>query len=535
MKRITLGLVTAAVAIAPVQAAAAAQSSNVTSPADGSSYVVNVLHPGTFAVAGTASNIAAVDLRCRDATGGGFTYSAVLGGGANIPVTGGTFTAAAVTLPTNQHPCQLVAVPTGTTPLEVSPFNGPTLRVLGYNLITVNGGPQNGKAYDFYAWVPGFDGAADFDSVGDCALDASYLLDPGPPPGYGQTGFNCNGYVPSNNANPLDSTKPALLVDNHPVYTPEAMGGDQIFISDHLAGYFPALTLGAAQNADGSSKLTDVESLARCAKGTAPDKFPPDASSCTGLADPGVALRVTNTVSGGGHVVRQVFDLLSTDKQAHQVDLTMVEAYSNPAGHEEFLFPGQAAYAQHSRGDAVTPVKGPATVYSRGAGRADGDYGAPRTALTYAVAPDSIQFFNGYEYLVRYKRSVPATGSLRITFIYSTEAWNVTVGADAAAAQASLYPTVAITSPSLDGVSTKRSTIRVAGVASDLDGAVGLAVNGKAVAVAANGTWATTISLKPGQNAVTALAVNGYGFTSSDRRTIKRLRTPRHHRHRRKR
>jgi hypothetical protein len=183
MKRMILGLVAGALALAPAQAFAAGESSHVTSPADGSRYVVNALHPGTFTVTGTASNISAVDLRCRKATGEGFTYDGgVLGGGANIPVTGGTFSASGVTLPKNEGPCQLVAVPAGTLPLSVSPYSGPTLRILGYNVLTVGGGPQNGKAYDFYAWVPGFDAAADFDSFGSCGMSDSYLLDPGPPP-----------------------------------------------------------------------------------------------------------------------------------------------------------------------------------------------------------------------------------------------------------------------------------------------------------------------------------------------------------------
>jgi hypothetical protein len=324
------------------------------------------------------------------------------------------------------------------------------------------------------------------------------------------------------------------VIDGRPAYTPESLGGDRIFLSDHMAGYFPAVAFSAAQSPDGSSKVTDAESLARCAKGTAPDRFPPDATSCTGLADPGVAVRVTETVNGDAHIVRQALDLISTDRRAHQLDLALVQSYDNPTGHLQFLFPGQGAYAEHSKGDAVTPVKGPATIYTRRGGATDGDYHSPLTATTYAVAPSTIQFVSPAEYLVRYVRTVPATGSLRIALIYSTEAWTATIGADAAAAQASLRPSVAITSPSLDGVSTKRSTITIAGVASDLDGPVGLTLNGKPVAVAANGAWSTTVALKPGRNSLTALVVNGYGFTNTDRRTVTRLRT-RHRAHHHKR
>lgn len=81
-------------------------------------------------------------------------------------------------------------------------------------------------------------------------------------------------------------------------------------------------------------------------------------------------------------------------------------------------------------------------------------------------------------------------------------------------------PTLNITSP-IDGLITNNSTLEVNGITNDATSSpVTLKVNNKAVTVEGNGSFATTISLVEGDNAITIIATDSAGKTTTITRTV---------------
>lgn len=81
-------------------------------------------------------------------------------------------------------------------------------------------------------------------------------------------------------------------------------------------------------------------------------------------------------------------------------------------------------------------------------------------------------------------------------------------------------PTLNITSP-IDGLVTNKSTLEVNGITNDATSSpVTLKVNNKAVTVEGNGSFATTISLVEGDNAITVIATDSAGKTTTITRTV---------------
>src|SRR3954470_2820023 len=171
-----------------VPAIAAAATSTVTAPADGTPYVYdNAGHPGVIAtVDGAAAGAPQIDLRCADRSGGTWYFSSVLAGGSAVDASGGTFHAANVTLHAQQQNCLLVALPTGqAVPSTPSGYAGPRLRLLatllqGAGLQDNKGGANAGKPYDFVAFANGTGADSLWSSAADGGVEETNLLAPAP-------------------------------------------------------------------------------------------------------------------------------------------------------------------------------------------------------------------------------------------------------------------------------------------------------------------------------------------------------------------
>jgi hypothetical protein len=403
-------------------------------------------------------------------------------------------------------------------PSNISPFSGPRLRILGFDMVTVSSGANMGKPDDFNASIIGLTALAHFHAFGSDPLGGVNLLSA--VPGYAATSFYGNGYVNGDNTDVIGGTGPDLSVDGHPAWTATGVGRDYMYVGSNSLPGLPALSLSAIENPDGTAKLVASEGLARCGAGSSLDGFPPTGSTCSALTDSGVAVTVTHTVTQDAHVVRQVEDFTSTDGHAHTLNVDLGQDYYDGVGTVEYQFPGQAGYATHGIGDPVSTAPGPASILGRVAGAIDGAPTRAQEALTYSSTPDSIGFRDPHIFGTVYHRLVPASGVLRLVFIYSTDALNANVRADAAAAEASLHPAAAISSPPADGTTVSTPALAVSGRATDQDGPATLTVNGHAVSVAADGSWSTVIALAPGANTITAAATNLAGVTAQATRSV---------------
>jgi hypothetical protein len=449
--RIPLAALVAAASLTFAPAALAVGTSSVSSPSDGATYGYRTAAAPAIAVSGTASGMTRVDLRCAHAFGGTWDYSSALAGGTDLTVSGGAFSAPGVTLPTNDGNalCRLVAVPTGTTPTDLTGLTGPTLRLLklddtgGGNVDTL-GGSNNGKLYDFYATAGGTSADAYVDSAGGEGLSYTGLVN-GEPSELGQV-FGDSGFIPE-----LDPTGPTsdgdgpltgMLVDGVNVFNgaeweDHAITGTTRIPFSSYAN-FPLVTVTQSSAPDGSFVVSEHDLISECT-GSDPMYYRPGGFTCQNLVDSGVALDVVTTISPAGNVVDRLWRVGSTDGRAHQVALWMGNDAASNALPRAWKGPGETMYAQHSSGDTLPPpAAGAWAAEFHSVGAADGDTSEGVGALVVGSAPAALRFAGQYELDGKFSVAVPAGGATQLDTVYISDATQAALDADVAAAIARL-------------------------------------------------------------------------------------------------
>lgn len=510
MSRHVLFLVTVLLLL-PATAGAVPLTTTITTPAPDARIVSSEDVPSTMHVTGTSTGVTAVDIVCVK------TYTANtnptiqhIGGAAdNVAVAGdGSFSVDVP--PPGTSLCKLLAINHGTTPVtdaDLAYASGPRLLVA-----RVTFDDTAGKHRDFYGWLTGTQGAYDFDSIGDCTLDDSYITQGTKFLSYS---LYCNGWVQP--ADPLDSSKPDVVVDGHPAYGTGAMG-DSAFTA--ATSWTP---LSASISDDGSQfTLHSHEQLWRCATGTAPDAFPTDATKCGDVAATGVGVTIDEVMSNDGRVVTQRLRFTSDDNSQHALSLGILQHLS-PAGRE-FLFPGLPAFAPFADGTSVSPIAGAtATIESRVPGAPDPDPTQGMASITYAVTPQAETFYHysgRSTFVMRYPQVVvPAGKAFRIDFAYATAAGSAELSTLQAAAEATISgpPAIAFTSP--QSASSAQATITGRVTAPEPINSV--TVNDTPVTLAADGGFsfpATLVASTP--TTFTASATDELGRTTTATQTV---------------
>jgi hypothetical protein len=146
--------------------------------------------------------------------------------------------------------------------------------------------------------------------------------------------------------------------------------------------------------------------------------------------------------------------------------------------------------------------------------------------MSYASAPDAPaefvfgdDFADNPQWLMRYRRTVPAGGSITLRFSYEQDHAMPDVRSAAAAAGQSFSPALSIASPA-DGATTSTPNVTVTGSASDGVQLSSLTVNGAPVSVAGDGSWSRALTLTTGANTITAVATNSDGLTTQRQITV---------------
>ena len=158
--------------------------------------------------------------------------------------------------------------------------------------------------------------------------------------------------------------------------------------------------------------------------------------------------------------------------------------------------PGESAFSQHSTGDTAPAAStAPGTVYTIDDTSKAPSLTNPVGAMTFATPYSSVRFDNtlwslydsGEESaLFDYQRTVPAGGSVTITWSYAAGTTVAGVQGDAAAARDAMQaPSVAISSPA-GGSTLTSSPVTVTGSASAGSGVKSVTVNG--IAATLSGT-----------------------------------------------
>ncbi len=541
--RIRLATVLAVAFLLPTGVAQAnVTSSNITSPANGT-YIESLDNPPTpttLTVTGTSNGTTGdhVDIDCFWGTGGGNFAQLVT----NVPVgSDGSFSATGtLTSPIFFTPslageaCRLRAEPAGTTN-EAAAFTGPKIAVSEFNSLlpdrlifsfyenrdTIVGGPNNGAPYDYYANGTTFSSYAGWYSAGSCGPFAN-TLDPtfsGASEALSCVGslFNSDSFSRSeivvDTKNAYDPSGAYLLVrrSNTQVCPPNCDG------TQDDPG-FPPLTVSQSWNpANGLESTVETDGIVEC---TGSDGFqPPNQTACPSFQPSGVELQRSVSMTTPD-TITLTDSWSSTDGKPHTVDAEYDdEVTGNAAG---VRFPGETGFSVHGTGDVVAgPSSAPGSIFTRtdvtaADGSPDDNYGA----ITFASAPSEFLFSTPGEFAGTQTLLVPATGSAKLTYIYSFGTTLAGVQALALAAQDQLRsPSVSIGAPA-NGSRRHKRMVTVTGTATAGSGIRSVTVNGVSANLTAGGGWSAQVTLRRGTNALTATATSNSGLTASAQITV---------------
>ena len=433
-------LVVGGLAVAPV-AHAEISASQITTPADPSFFIADNAASGqTFAIAGTTTGSTsgdAVDIRCY--TGPGSFIKVVSDVALNAD---GSFSVPnASLLLLEDGPCQLRAVPTGSTPSDLSPFSGPTIGVGERDNTAVAVGPNANKLYDYYVWGQQATAAFDYASLSSCGVYNGYLFS-----GFARTTttFYCNGglFVGDSLAAP---TRAELQVDGANAYGPTT-ANDIDANGTGLPAVTDTYTLDAAT---GNLVIHETDPLVKCAEAA----YPPTTASCATFVSTGVTDNRTITQDHDGHVTRLADSFTSTDNHSHSLDLLWdnSQRFQDGSGDStqiEYEFPGETSFSTHAVDDSVSLPSGPGTIFVRMHGAADGDTSTGQGAIVYDRPATEARFIFVQsfvsEFTLHQTATIPAGGSTRFQFAYVQDYHAANVASLAQTAQTELLNTLTL-------------------------------------------------------------------------------------------
>lgn len=366
------------VALGPT-AEATVTTTNVTSPVDGATFMVTSESPPPILVQGTSDGVFGdnLNLRCYY----GPTEYDVLNVN-TIPVNpDGTFSVN-IDRDAPYSTCRLRAVPVGWPDgSSVSSFTGPRVTTEVSVPQIVQGGPNDGKVFDYYVLFQGEFASNDYRSATIGGLyDTRLQAADGTMSGYF---WAQNGALSGNEG----GVRSYLQVDGRNGYGPFTAWAR---FPDNPG--FPELTYTASRNVTtGVTTIHETDPIVACSTETA---FPPTAGSCPSFVDTGVRLDRTIVTDDGGRQVHVSDVWRSTDGQAHTISAHYEQAVGgaglNSVGHK-LPWMGSAYQVFTSTVNYPAPPTVPATVFVRNDTAApDGDTFSPRGAITFDVRPSSI-------------------------------------------------------------------------------------------------------------------------------------------------
>jgi hypothetical protein len=359
-------------------AGAAVTASKITTPKDLSYFVYNSDKPNTFKISGATTGGKPgdfVDINCYYGT-------KVRAVATNVAVgQDGSFSAPAASLANANlySPCQLRAVPAGTTPANLSAFAGPRVMV-GYNeTYHVSGGTNDGTLYDFYTFAQQLAGGFDYDSLSSCGVDDGYLSDA--TLAKTTVTFWCNAALFNQQTSAGASTRSELQIDGR-----DAWPTYSAYRANPAAAGFPKLTYTYHVNPhNGNLVIHDTETLVECTDKT----YPPTPATCPKFVKAGVTDHRTITQNHAGLMTWVTDVFTSTDGKKHALDLLWAnnQRFHDSTGDStqvQYKFPGQGGFSTHGLNDTVLlPKSAPGKILVNVKGAPDGDTATGQGAIVY--------------------------------------------------------------------------------------------------------------------------------------------------------
>jgi hypothetical protein len=218
----------------------------------------------------------------------------------------------------------------------------------------------------------------------------------------------------------------------------------------------------------------------------------------------------------------------STDGRAHQVRMAYRNGFNNTTatGTNDlvFRFPWNAAnpgYDVYSPGEQIPPAPWSSTFFvKKSASLADDDPANIHGAMTFSSPPEAMGMSGSTTVLTTYRRTVPATGSLDLTFLYASGYSDAQTNALVVQQQdAFSAPVVKFTAPA-DGSSFQNPNVTVAGTAVDNVGVTSFTLNGQPAPLGPDGTFSVPLTLQLGPNTISAAAADAAGNVTQQAITL---------------
>ncbi len=427
-------------------------------------------------------------------------------------------------------PCVLRAVPPGDPRSHApggaaDPFEGPEVAVSEFSLRRDSA--KTAYNYDFAQNT--LTAYFEFTSVGSCGLGFSNLVAPSTLD-ESEGLFDCNA---------------ALFAENHPSSAPLARSELQI---DGANAYSPAAANEVAEELEKKTKvpvtgvpqvtvtqhfnnpsagLVTIEEADPIVKCSPEATLLPRPTGCKEFVSTGVELKRTWQTSSGNRVAAMTDTWSSTDGAAHSLNALYDQETINE-GKEggAYEFPGTNVFSSTTKGQTVTLPAGLGRIYYKSdlETPSEGDGVHPQGAIVYDTPPSGpISVYrgttanepNGFE--MPYDATIPAGGSyaLHMAFVQAYKLSEVEALSSEVLASypPSAPPALSITSPA-NGTTVPSPGVTVSGTVTDKRVITSFTVDGKAVSVAANGDWSTSVTLNKGANTITALATDQAGFST---------------------
>lgn len=506
---------------APAAQAAGFSGSSITAPAAGAELFYDAdSGSGSIAVSGTVTPATAGgsgDLLCYSAPGS--TPFTVFSG---IAVRQGSFSAEVSLQPIASRACRLRLVPHGAVPGAgaASAFAGPQVSVS--ERATDSAG---GNVYGYYILSGTLPWSYAFGSLGECPVLASYATDTATLGSY--LLFDGNAcLLRSSGTAPEQGTRSGVQVDGLNAYAPAALSS-----LTGVPGFSPLSYTAGFDTTHDTVTIGETDALDVCAS---PGGYPPTTGSCPSLSGSGIRVSQTTTLLPGGQVSRVSQTFASIDGSPHSLDLLISQSIAAPAAGETpaFEFPGQPVFARHQAPESYGVFSsGPGSIYVIANAVDAPATSNPIGAITYQRPPSSADFVSSSgaqtaTFLMHYAASIPAGGSftLRWSFAQTTDAGSLT--SLVRTERDRFYsPTLTVTAPR-NGTTARRSPIVVRGVAHDPIGLSSVSVDGLGAALTSSGSFALTLSLRPGRNLLRVKATNLAGNTTTVERHLTFLAPP---------
>ncbi len=518
----------------PVAAASAIEpTSQITSPA-GPTYALNdeseSSPPPAFKVEGETNIAGKVSLRCYFGTGATNTSYSTFA--EKVEPSSEKFSVEVKASLLHDGPCVLRAVPEGNaeahppgTPTEEAgdPFKGPRIVGSSFKLF-----PSISNSYDYTIEPSSLSAYFDIQSVGNCGLNFSYLYAPEKLT-TSEPLFFCNAALFAQNLPPSGSpSRSELQIDGADAYSPSAARAleEELKVKALLPGAPQVTVTKTFEPTTGLVTVNEVDPIVKCFPGAV---YRPTRTSCASFVSTGVQLERTWQTSNANQVASMTDAWHSTDGVLHTLNaLYDQETVNESKAGGVYQFPGTNVFSATNKGETVSLPPGLGRIYYKedASTLAEGDGTHPQGAIVYDTPPSgplsvylestpSKEGLNGFE--MPYQGTIPAGGSytLRMAFIQAYKLSEVESLASAVLAgyPASEPPTLSIASPA-SGTTVATPSVTVSGTVTDKRVITSFTVDGKAVSVATNGAWSTSVALNKGVNTITALATDQAGFST---------------------